>query len=152
MSRTVSQADGRYERRDVDFLAMTLLVLLMVICGGLVHLAVAGFLTVLNQQIAPPRSERPQLASSELFPSPRLQLTPRHDLATMRQREESLLHGYGWVDRNKGTVRIPIDRAMELLVQRGLPKTATNLRPQELQQKRPEQNASRPSEFEGLPK
>src|SRR5208282_5249649 len=31
------------------------------------------------------------------------------------------LHSYGWVDEKAGTVRIPIERAMDLLVQRGLP-------------------------------
>ncbi len=31
------------------------------------------------------------------------------------------MHSYGWVDQPAGVVRIPIDRAMELLAQRGLP-------------------------------
>ena len=36
-------------------------------------------------------------------------------------QEEQTLHSYGWVDQPAGVVRIPIDRAMELLAQRGLP-------------------------------
>ena len=36
-------------------------------------------------------------------------------------QEEQTLHSYGWVDQQAGVVRIPIDRAMELLAQRGLP-------------------------------
>ena len=35
--------------------------------------------------------------------------------------EEKTLYSYGWVDEKAGTVRIPIERAMDLLVQRGLP-------------------------------
>src|SRR5690348_6769592 len=127
MSRTTSQADSGYERRDVDLVAMALLVLLMVVCGVLVHLMVAGFLTVLNQQTSPAPPNRPQLSSSELFPSPSLQIWPRADLVSMRQREEAILNSYGWVDRNKGTVHMPIDRAMDLLVEKGLPKTTANL-------------------------
>jgi hypothetical protein len=36
-------------------------------------------------------------------------------------QEEKTLHSYGWVDQRAGVVRIPIDRAMELVAQRGLP-------------------------------
>ena len=56
-----------------------------------------------------------------LPPEPRLQTEPREDLAALRTREDATLSSYGWVDRNAGVVRIPIDRAMELTLQRGLP-------------------------------
>ena len=36
-------------------------------------------------------------------------------------QEEQTLNSYGWVDQQAGVVRIPIDRAMDLLAQRGLP-------------------------------
>jgi len=39
----------------------------------------------------------------------------------LRQAEEDALKSYGWVDRNNGVVRIPIDQAMKLTIQRGLP-------------------------------
>ena len=48
-------------------------------------------------------------------PAPRLQTEPRSDLETMRAGEDATLHGYGWVDRGAGRVRIPIERAMELV-------------------------------------
>jgi hypothetical protein len=32
-----------------------------------------------------------------------------------------MLSSYGWLDRNAGVVRIPIDRAMKMTVERGLP-------------------------------
>jgi hypothetical protein len=35
--------------------------------------------------------------------------------------QAELLEGYGWVDRSAGTVRLPIERAMQLLLERGLP-------------------------------
>ena len=53
--------------------------------------------------------------------APRLQISPRSDLEQMRANEEKTLHSYGWVDKQKGVVRIPIERAMELTAQRGLP-------------------------------
>ena len=55
-------------------------------------------------------------------PQPRLQSRPAVDLAAERAREQALLDSYGWVDRDAGVARIPVERAMELLVRdaRGL--------------------------------
>jgi len=54
-------------------------------------------------------------------PEPRLQTDPRQDLADLREKEDETLHSYGWVDRNAGVVRIPIDEAIRLTLARGLP-------------------------------
>lgn len=43
------------------------------------------------------------------------------NLAAFRKHEDEVLHTYGWVDRSAGTVRIPIDKAKDLLMERGLP-------------------------------
>jgi hypothetical protein len=56
-----------------------------------------------------------------LPPEPRLQTNPRQDLLDLRAREDEVLGSYGWVDRNAGIVRIPIDAAMKLTLERGLP-------------------------------
>jgi hypothetical protein len=42
-------------------------------------------------------------------------------LQDVRKHEDERLTSYGWVDKNAGRVRIPIDRAMDLVLQRGLP-------------------------------
>jgi hypothetical protein len=56
------------------------------------------------------------------FPTPRVQTDDgNQDVADLHQREDLLLDNYSWVDRSQGTVRIPIERAMELIAQRGLP-------------------------------
>ena len=55
------------------------------------------------------------------FPQPQLETNERTELNDARLREEDILSTYDYVDKNAGTVRIPIDRAMDLLVQRGLP-------------------------------
>jgi len=57
----------------------------------------------------------------KLPPEPRLQDNAVQDLQRMRTAEDLTLSGYGWVDQKKGVVRIPIDRAIDLLAQRGLP-------------------------------
>jgi hypothetical protein len=61
-----------------------------------------------------------------LPPEPRLQEAPATDLKEMRAAEDKLLHSYGWIDRERGIVRVPIDRAIDLLAQRGLPSRPGN--------------------------
>ena len=55
------------------------------------------------------------------FPQPRLETTERQEINGLRLQEEKTLNSYGWVDQQAGVVHIPIDRAMQLLAQRGLP-------------------------------
>ena len=55
------------------------------------------------------------------FPNPKLEEDERGQLNGIRLEEEKTLYSYGWVDEKAGTVRIPIERAMELIAQRGLP-------------------------------
>jgi len=58
------------------------------------------------------------------FPSPQLEIDERTELDTSRLNEEQTLNSYGYIDQKAGTVRIPIDRAMDLIAQRGLPARA----------------------------
>jgi hypothetical protein len=56
------------------------------------------------------------------FPTPRLQTDDGYqEISDMHAREDLLLENYSYVDQGKGTVRIPIERAMELIAERGLP-------------------------------
>lgn len=59
----------------------------------------------------------------ENFPQPRLETDERTEINDFRVGEEDKLNSYGWVDQNAGVVRIPIDRAIDLIAQRGLPTT-----------------------------
>lgn len=57
------------------------------------------------------------------FPAPRLLTDDGHEsVADLHARENLLLDHYTWVDKSKGTVRIPIDRAMQILAEQGLPQ------------------------------
>jgi len=50
--------------------------------------------------------------------SPPLQSAPALDLAALREQKRAMLNQYRWIDRDKGIVRIPIERAMSLLIAR----------------------------------
>jgi hypothetical protein len=63
---------------------------------------------------------------------PQLQPQPREDLATYRAREQAKISGYDWIDRNAGIVRVPVARAMDLLIARagsGARKDGTTANP-----------------------
>ncbi|MGB8481027.1 MAG: hypothetical protein WCE63_19650 [Acidobacteriaceae bacterium] len=70
-----------------------------------------------------PQIEQQQLQQLvKRFPTPRLQSDDGNmEVADMHAREDMLLDHYTWVDQNKQTVRIPIERAMQLIAQKGLP-------------------------------
>ena len=53
------------------------------------------------------------------FPSPQIQPNPTRDLEDFRVRQNQQLAGYAWVDKGRGLVHVPIDRAMAYIVSRG---------------------------------
>ena len=62
-----------------------------------------------------------------IFPTPRLDVDDgNQSIADMHAREDLLLDHYSTVNGMPGSVRIPIDRAMELIVERGLPVAAAS--------------------------
>jgi hypothetical protein len=93
---------------------------------GLIAAAAAMFvlLRVLEKkERAEDRKLSPMIAASlaRTPPEPRLEPYPLSLRQRLRAEEEGVLTTYGWVDKDRGVARVPIDRAMDLLVQRGLP-------------------------------
>jgi hypothetical protein len=68
-------------------------------------------------------------AAQTIFPEPRLQVDYFSDLDRIRADWSQHLNTYGWLDKNAGVVHIPIERAMELTLQRGLPVRAAATQP-----------------------
>lgn len=68
-----------------------------------------------------PDMQRKVAEVAQTFPTPRVQTDDgSQDVADLHRREDLLLDHYSWVDPAQGKVRIPIERAMELIAQRGL--------------------------------
>jgi hypothetical protein len=58
---------------------------------------------------------------NRLPPSPRFQENPQQELQDLRAKQGAVLEGYGWVNKDAGIARIPIEDAMRMIVERGLP-------------------------------
>lgn len=71
----------------------------------------------------PPPSPLPAARERLLPPGPRLEEDPRRSYREHRAWEERMLSGYGAVPDPRGAARVPIERAMEALVERGLGET-----------------------------
>jgi hypothetical protein len=119
-----------YEKRDVNTRAISysIAVLLVVVVLSLVTMRWLFDYFSVTQPLGPTAS--PFTDVRQLPPQPRLQVQPVVDLDRERKEQEVLLNSYGWTDRTTGKVRIPIDRAMELIIERGLP-TRPNTPPAE---------------------
>lgn len=97
------------------------LVVVSVVCMGLV----GSFFFFLERRTEatearpmPVEIEHPVTAQQRLPPEPRLEIDPQTGLAALQAAETERLRTYGWVDKQNGVVRIPIDRAMALMVER----------------------------------
>ena len=113
-----------FEQTDVDAWAVGKFgITLVLVC--LASLALLFGMFRLYRDKLNARPETAVIDPVKVFPQPRLQLTPVRDLEAMRAAENQILTTYGWVDQQKGVVRIPIDRAIELLAARGLPARTT---------------------------
>ena len=119
--------ENRHEHRDVNVFALGRfaigLIIVTIFCVGLVA-GVFQYLLHREGGIPASRMESPAQDARQLPPEPRLEETPNLDLQEMRAAEEKMQTTYGWLDQSAGMVRLPIDRAMDLVVQRGLPARA----------------------------
>jgi hypothetical protein len=57
------------------------------------------------------------------FPAPIIQPDPAEELTKMKREDLGRLTEYGWIDRAAGIAHIPVDRAIDILAERGLPAT-----------------------------
>jgi hypothetical protein len=71
------------------------------------------------------RALSPMASPSQLPPEPRLQIKSDEQIIHLHESEDHILSSYAWVDQKGGVVRVPIDKAMDLLMKKGLPLRGT---------------------------
>jgi hypothetical protein len=116
----------RYERRDANIPALLKIALALFVTIALAMVSMDGMFHYFakSQQLGPPASPFEKEDVRVLPPQPRLQVQPKVDLKTYCESQLKDLNSYGWVDEHNGVVRVPVDRAMDLILSRGLPARA----------------------------
>lgn len=148
MNATIEKRD--HERKDVDVLSVAAIAFVLFLSCVIIFLVVWGMMHYLRVQEPAKTSGQAilPLTTAGEFPKPRLEIKGPVDLAAFRAAEEADLNSYGWVNRNSGIARIPIDRAMQLLLERGLPDVGAGQTPLSLMQARPAESATPPQLLE----
>lgn len=116
-SDAASPHEPTHETADIDgrrvWATAAVLAATIVLAGFMAAGAVALIGTMVGRPLAP--INPPPTA----MPSPPLLSAPSRDLQALRAEKRALLSHYAWIDRTHGIVRIPIERAMSLLIARG---------------------------------
>ena len=110
--------------------SMAILAIMTLFCYAIV----VGLFKFMESRSVAADTPRTPLAAAQVQPAiedgrmvggpssvPSLLVREPMNLEKFRNEEEHLLTSYGWVDQNAGVVRLPIDRAKALLLERGLP-------------------------------
>jgi hypothetical protein len=121
---TPPNAEPGHEVRDISTRVVMGFGVVLVIGAIVVHVAI--WLLYLYFGSAAGRASTREFPLAQVGapaqpPAPRLQTRPREELNQMRAEEERVLTTYGWVDANAGVVRIPIEQAMRMTLEQGLP-------------------------------
>jgi hypothetical protein len=146
--------ETRYETKDIRLRPFAIFVLGFIASLAAIYLILFLFMRVLGDidrvsgNIHAPSAN--ELAHAR---QPELQVDPATDLRSYLAAEEQILNSYGWVDRDRGVVRIPIGRAMDLLLSRGVPVRPAIRGPTELemQQQKAQTGPSTPAKQRGNP-
>lgn len=125
-----------YERSDIQ---IRWIILFFVIIGVGLGLLQYGLWRMINQgQSREAHRSDAFSTASVLPPQPRLQAQPLVEYERLLTEQKRVLESYGWIDKRKGVVRIPITRAMNIIAERRSPAK----RPSPAKQPKAEPNQS----------
>jgi len=132
--------ETHHEESDVNVRALLWFVVIFIVFAAVTHgLLFAMFRFFVNQErgnATAPLTSMARPSDMDTPPLPRLQpflankvppygSTPVVDMVDMRKNEDKVLDNYGWVDKQKGIVHIPIEQAKKQALQSGIYKTTT---------------------------
>ena len=116
-----SHSDARYEVQDASVRDIAFAGIGLAIGTAIVFVLVWGIFNLLKKNDPATQTLNPMAMPSQLPPDPRLQVEPWLEIQNLRRKEDEVLKTYGWVDKSSGKVHLPIDRAMDIVADRGLP-------------------------------
>jgi hypothetical protein len=113
---------GAYEKSDAQPRPLLIFAIGLIVTTAVAAVSMKWLFDAFNaMESSKPVDMHPLARTDELPPAPRLQPSPSRELGEYQAQLEQTINGYAWIDRDAGIVRIPIDRAMDLVSERGLP-------------------------------
>jgi len=115
--------DVNYEASQPDLRVVIAFLVSLGLATVMVLLVLWGMFSYFRQ-LSARRGPLPTTTTYSLpprVPPPKLQPDPVADYNVYYLSDQEKLNSYGWVDQKAGIARIPIDKAMDLVVERGLP-------------------------------
>ena len=113
-----------HEQSDAELGPLLRFAIFLAAITFFIALLVVGLYKYLDAREVAEKAGRHPLAEGvtrPLPPRPRLQTYPFDDIKELHKQENEILDHYAWVDQGAGAVRIPIERAIEVLAEKGLP-------------------------------
>jgi len=111
-----------WQDKDINIPWIVITIAIVLVTTALTFVAMKIMMKVYKEQDAKREQVVSPLARERtLPPGPRLQVFPRDELAEHREAERERLSHYQWIDPDAGLAKIPIDRAVEIVVESGVP-------------------------------
>jgi hypothetical protein len=113
-----------HEESDVNVGAIIRYGIGLVVVAAVVHVFLWWLLGAYERQNERAQTQVYPLSAGQrdkLPPVPRFQENPQQELSELRAKQKAQLEGYGWVNKEAGVARIPIEDAMKMVIERGLP-------------------------------
>ena len=107
-----------HERSDMNPKYVLYFAVGIVVVGAAIYLGVLWMFRQFEREQTGRQMPQAMASTAEKIPEPHLQISPQGDLEELRKQESEILSTYQWIDRDQGVARIPIDRAMQLFVER----------------------------------
>ncbi len=114
-------ASPKHETRDADIHKLIFfgIACIVLIGFGFIITEIVFHVWVAPRPVSAPVTLYAQ--GGQIPPLPRLEQQPAETIEPYMRKEHRLLDTYGWVNRQAGIVRVPIQQAMSMLLQQGLP-------------------------------
>lgn len=111
-----------HEMTDADVKPIVQFLLGLFALIALVLVGMTVFFNFLHRDLEETAPEvSPLFDTHQIPPEPKLQVHPAEELKEVHDWERERLHSYGWIDQTTGVFRIPIERAMQIVAESGLP-------------------------------
>jgi hypothetical protein len=114
-----------YERSDVSLPTLVRWIIFLFVFVGFCSLTSWVIYRVFVPEIRDEPMANGQAQVRTVPGDPQIQAAPKRDLREFRLGEERVLNTYGWADKAAGTVHVPVNVAMEMIAQHGLPPRAS---------------------------